>query len=1268
MATRSAAPLSSADSAPPLFERAVRLHIAGDRAGAERLYRVCLTANPIHAESMNNLGSIVGDDGRSNDAIELFTRAVSERADYGEAWNNLGITLARVARHADAIGAFQRAVDCESDRALWWNNLGNSLLECFRFDEAFAAYERAVSLDATNPDLWSNRGLALRGQRRPDDAIASLERALAIDPAYVNALTNLGVILKERREFGRALDLMRRALAAAPNDSVVMTNLAATYEAMGDFERMRAIADAGLAIDDQFAEFHVLNGNYWMEAGEYARATECYERAVALDPENRNANWNLAIISLLHGDFERGWKQFEWRRRLQSVLTDHGTYAGEEWDGSPLDGRTILLLAEQGLGDTIQFIRFASELRARGAGRVLVEAPAPVVPLIASAQGVDAVIARGLPLPSYDVHARLMGLPRLLGTEVSTIPAPAAYLTAERRAAASRVTAPAGTLKVGIAWAGNPDHRRDHLRSMSLEALRPLLDVKGVRFYSVQKGGPEAQLAAFAAPNVTDLSPHLADLQDTAAAIDQLDLVITVDTAIAHLAGALGRPVWVMITHVPDFRWMLDRDDTPWYPSMRLFRQPAPRDWTPVIELVTQALRDRVATDAAQRAAEASADMSRPAEPLTAIIAAGRTLQGRRRFELAVPLSELATPSAFAAYQAELVGGGHEAAFRALLDEAMHDGDGFADLSPGLGLTACNAATVAGRRTRVRLVGPELSNAAHRVAAATGNSDVQAPASLADALATGDTTGAWFVRVGNASDAEAAIDAVLSIDAPHQIAAVLWPRDVSVLCSSALATLAQHGFINCAVTVEAGEVALDVWKRTATGSDAASMAPWLIQRLQGEDAEPPADASPASVPPAAPAPPVMGSGNGTSSSAGAPINSALRPAPPRQLGIDWPIGLDTGWGVYGLNLALQLVQRGDPRPVLFAPPPATLPALARFRLRQALDDADRFTEDFVLTPSMHVPGTMLRALGNGIVGMRGGERLRADHDVGVIFFEDTALDADAIERARRLDLLIAGSTWNGDVLRSRGLTNVRVALQGIDPTVFHPAPRSGALDGRFVIFSGGKLEYRKGQDIAAAAFRVFRQRHPDALLMTAWHNAWPATIGDFSAAGHLAGAPRIIDGVLRVSEWLQGQGIPADAILDLGSLPNAVMGQVVREADVALFTNRAEGGTNLVAMECMAAGVPTIVSANTGHLDLVSTGGCFPLDHQTAVSAPATSAYRGTEGWGESDVNEIVALLEQLYTDRDCVRRRGALGAEAMQGMTWARQVEKLITELGDVL
>jgi len=1247
------------------FSDAVARHLAGDAKGAIALYRKALASDPGFAEACNNLATLYASRGEEGEAERLLERAVTLKPDYGEAHNNIGLMRATRGDHARAVPAFERAVALDDAKPAWFNNLGNSYVELFRFADALKAYDEALRRDPANAECWSNRGLALRGLRQPEEAIASFRRAIALVPAHVNALSNLAVVLKEQKQLDEAVTTMARAAELDPENVAVWVNFAAIHEARGEYERMRALAQRALDIDPNYPEAYNLLANAEMEAGRYDDALALYEKTRALDPENRNANWNLALIWLLHGDFERGWKQFEWRKRLQSVVFDHGTYAGAEWRGESLDGRDILLHSEQGIGDAIQFIRYAPLLKARGARRVYLECPFPIVPLLSGVDGVDGVIARGVALPSYDVHANLMSLPALLGTTLANLPAEVPYIPVEPRAARSLVAVDAGDLAVGFVWAGNPVHARDFLRSAPLDAFRPLAAIPGTRFFSLQKGeGAERELAAHPIDGVVNLAPHLNDFRDTAAVIDALDLVITVDTSVAHLAGALGKETWLLLPRVPDFRWMLEREDSPWYPTMRLFRQSAPRDWGAVFANVERALRDRVATGpiaAATRPARQEGASPAGDDAVVTLPSATRVPDGRPRFDLWLPLAMLADSARFAEYEAELVGAGHDLPVRAFLDDWLSSEDAVVDLQPGLGLTALSAVTAPTPPALLVVADTDSANIARVTQLANRRAPVVRTECAPDAygalaVARSAAGGRVAVRVASTRDAEPLADAIGRQPREQRPHVILWSSAVPGELQPILAFLESLDYVTVALSLHQGEPSLDAIEEPTRAQSLVSLTPAALAELEQRATHEAHDE---------PSIPAHSSGSEGAAETASPAGA---PAPAVLLGIDWELRADTGWGVYGTNLALELERLGAPRPAIFAADTAAHAPIVRFRLDRALREGVERIAALNRTPAaLTFEGVMLRAMGNNFAHGALWDRVRATRNIGVVFFEDTAFDAEALARAAALDLVICGSHWNEQVLRARGLTNVATVLQGIDPTVFHPAPRSGHLAERFVVFSGGKLEYRKGQDLVARAFRIFQQRHPEALLLTAWHNNWPQLIADLDLAGHMQGAPAVDNGRLDVSAWLVRNGIPAAAVLDVGHTPNALMGQVVREADVALFANRAEGGTNLVAMECMAAGVPTIVSDNTGHRDLVATRGCLPLTRQHAVRKP-TRFYREVDGWGESDIEEMVAALEQVYTDRASVHAIAARGAAAMADLSWQHQVEAFVATIRPLL
>jgi tetratricopeptide (TPR) repeat protein len=358
----------------------------------------------------------------------------------------------------------------------------------------------------------------------------------------------------------------------------------------GRLEEAEQCYRTAIRLKPRLGEAHYNLGNAARAGGRLAEARAGYERTIALEPRHAKAHWNRSLLLLAAGEFEEGWEEFEWRWRKPD--TPPRQFPQPLWDGSRLEGRGILLHAEQGLGDTIQFIRYAKLVEQAG-GKVCFECPRQLAPLLESVEGIDILVEAGSALLGFDVHAPLASLPRLFGTTAARIPAGVPYLRVGEAFAEKwrRRLEGTGGPRIGLVWAGNPQHPEDRLRSLRLEAFEPLAATQGVSWYSLQFGASASQAAhPPGGMNLVDLGPETEDFRDAAAAIQQLDLVISVDTAMAHLAGALARPVWVLLGYVPDWRWLLDRSDSPWYPSMRLFRQPRPGDWEAVIEAVADAL------------------------------------------------------------------------------------------------------------------------------------------------------------------------------------------------------------------------------------------------------------------------------------------------------------------------------------------------------------------------------------------------------------------------------------------------------------------------------------------------------------------------------------------------------------------------------------------------------------------------------------------------------------------------------------------------------
>ena len=384
----------------------------------------------------------------------------------------------------------------------------------------------------------------------------------------------------------------------------------------------------------------------------------------------------------------------------------------------------------------------------------------------------------------------------------------------------------------------------------------------------------------------------------------------------------------------------------------------------------------------------------------------------------------------------------------------------------------------------------------------------------------------------------------------------------------------------------------------------------------------------------------------------------------------WGVSTLYGWGIIGLNLLrhwpavagapaysggrFDLASLNGMNPLILRALMPTLIDNSNLRNRWPAREARTGRFD----------GIVLHSLGNRFSGATwpSGGGLTGHVTGAAVFFEDTILN-DAAEVAEEYAVIVAGSSWNAEMLRAAGIENVAVVIQGIDPSIFHPAPQSEGLAGRFAVFSGGKLEYRKGQDLVLLAFRAFAARHREAVLVTAWHSPWPSVAATLNRNSALAPIGPNSEGKIDSAAWAAANGLAEHQFIDVGPVPNHLMAPVLRECDVSLFPNRCEGGTNLVAMECMASGVPTIVSDNTGHKDLLATGAAYALNRQRPVTIPDL----GTEGWGESDVDEIVEALEGVWSDHDKARQRGGAGVAAMAGWAWsdyARRLHEVVAPL----
>ncbi|HTW95351.1 MAG TPA: tetratricopeptide repeat-containing glycosyltransferase family protein [Tepidisphaeraceae bacterium] len=438
-------------------------------------------------------------------------------------------------------------------------------------------------------------GAALASMKRGqiDKAIAGFRKIVDVDPHCFEAHYNLGVALAAEGLAGKAEESLRVALGIRQDSAVAYRSLGRVLAMQHRREETVAAFRRAVELKPDYVYAHCDLGVALMEAGRLEEAVAAFEMAIGLKPDFAPARTQHAMTLLLRGDFQRGWPEYEWRWGAEGFTTPRREFTQPMWDGREFGGRTLLLHAEQGYGDTIQFVRYAPMAAERGAN-VMLEVPAKLTRILRGFPGVAEIVPAGSALPPFDLHCPLMSLPGVFKTTLATVPASAQYLNAEENLVESwarRLGKTAGGPRVGIAWAGQRSYVGDYNRSMKLAALAPLAGVAGARFFSLQKGDA-AEEARKPPPgmDLIDLGAELADFADTAAVIKLMDVIVSVDTAVAHLAGALGKPVWVMLPFLPDWRWLLQRADSPWYPSMRLFRQKRVGDWSGAVEDVARSL------------------------------------------------------------------------------------------------------------------------------------------------------------------------------------------------------------------------------------------------------------------------------------------------------------------------------------------------------------------------------------------------------------------------------------------------------------------------------------------------------------------------------------------------------------------------------------------------------------------------------------------------------------------------------------------------------
>ena len=599
-----ARPTVQTDPSPDQMNTLRSLYKSGEMSKVERACKKMLALFPRASTVYNVLGATLISQGETEQALKIYDQAIQLKPDYAAAYNNRGTALKELGQIEEAIKSYDKAIQLNPDFAEANYNCGLAHKELGQMEEAIRNYDRAIQLKPDYVDVYYNRGNALQGLGQMEEAIKNYDQALQLKPDYAAACYNRGMAQKELGQIEEAVIDYDRAIELKPDYAKAYNNRGIAFQALVRLEEAIKSYDKAIQLNPDYAEAYNNRGTALQDSVRLEEAIKSYEKAIQISPDLYPASYNRSLAWLLGGNFQQGWPAYEFRLKALEHLK-RTFQQGTKWKAEPLEGKIVFVYTEQGFGDTIQFVRYLPVIKKLG-GKVIFEVRQPLLRLIETFKGYDRLVTYGQnedvsAMNRFDYHVPLLSLPGLFNTTLENIPSASPYLSVDKKILRMWQTRIASNelIKVGIVWAGSSTHKKDHMRSIRLSDFRALTDIKGVKLFSLQKE-KHAKWTDIDPGEVVDidLGVDILDFADTAAIIENLDLVISVDTSVAHLAGALGKEVWTLLPFSPDWRWMLNRSDSPWYPTMRLFRQPSVCDWKSVLQEVRKALVKRSAVEA----------------------------------------------------------------------------------------------------------------------------------------------------------------------------------------------------------------------------------------------------------------------------------------------------------------------------------------------------------------------------------------------------------------------------------------------------------------------------------------------------------------------------------------------------------------------------------------------------------------------------------------------------------------------------------------------
>ncbi len=1165
------------------FNKALCHQHLGENEKAVFHYKRALELNPNLIDAHNNIAIIYRNSGNMNmaekHAAEVFSHSVGELSSQMSGLRTIQLDNKSIEELKEVIRLSNNKEYEKAKKILLGikeqygdipdilNALGNVYFHLNEFENALETFKKFLSSDEGNATAYYSVGLCLQQLGQKEEALKYYLKSIELKPDYTDALNNAGLYYYGIKDFETASVYFRKALEVDPNHVKAIVNLGSTKTFADEYDealKTFSLAEQIARQNDDIQLRGLIKANIGfckLRMGKLDEALSYFNNAIEIDSGNILAHYNKAETLLKLGNFEEGWKEYEWRKKREEF--------GKRKFFQPLNlnadlnGKRILVYGEQGLGDTLQFVRYLKFLKERNA-YVILECDPLLHELLANCDYIDELSVKTSleksPL-AYDYDVSLLSLPLLFGTTLENIPSETPYLYWDEQKAESWAKYfGSKKFKVGLVWAGSPRHQNDRNRSVKLSELSFLFETEDVEFFSLQKGEALKQIEKFK-DKIKNLDEFgIKNFADTAGIMKHLDLVITVDTSVAHLAGALGKEVWVLIPFNSDWRWLQDGNNSPWYSTMKLYRQKQPKEWQPVFESLKKDLTAKIKNRFKIQKNDSNLIM---------------LVQALKKFN-----NDYSETANVATIISEIL--------REELSGLISKRETLKTLDVGcigMDLFKINGLDVTGITNNVQKLN-QLKSKGFKVFESDQNF-------------TGFNN-SEFDLIFSYRTLEKSLSPIVTLEEFKRIlkpGGILYVRTKTFGGNGEISTnefylLPQKLWIEFF-----NRTGFEILYSESTESRNGNIRKDLTFILKKKEVE---------------------------------ISITKNETPKLNLALTH--GENFGWGVCSNYLKKELAKKIE------------------------VVDLDA---DNIPNSQKQIEGKVFHALKNG--SFEPLHPVWGKENYGYTFFENE-LNPLEVKNSKMYNKIFAGSSWCEQKMNEKGIANTGLLIQGVDTSLFYPVEKTDKRD-LFVIFSGGKFELRKGQDLVLKAVKILQDKYPDIILINAWYNMWPATMQNMVLSKHIKFQAEGENWEEIMNNLYAVNGLNPNRIFTLPLIPNNNLRELYKNTDLGLFPNRCEGGTNLVLMEYMACAKPVIASFNTGHKDVLTDENSLPLKEMMEFKI-FDDKNNLISDWEEPSMDEIISKVEWAYFHREEIKQIGERAGKDMLNFTWEKSAENLIQQI----